>query len=211
MKNYSMPIIAVISALIFVGIAVGISVGMKHIPEVEYVNSSNGKFRTDEKEFGDAEIKEVKVNMEYGRLEFEYGDKLEVISRFSDEEMPSVTLENGVLNITQSIPKKTFSVRINTTEDSFKSKVIVPKGTVLSNMDIILDDGDVKVTDVQGENMIFTLKEGDIDMNGATFTSFRADISNYGDVTINTPEEVDQNKITVNTNHGDVTVNGQKL
>ena len=56
MKNYSMPIIAVISALIFVGIAVGISVGMKHIPEVEYVNSSNGKFRTDEKEFGDAEI-----------------------------------------------------------------------------------------------------------------------------------------------------------
>ena len=67
------------------------------------------------------------------------------------------------------------------------------------------------MTDVQGENMIFTLKEGDIDMNGATFTSFRADISNYGDVTINTPEEVDQNKITVNTNDGDVTVNGQKL
>ena len=63
MKNCSVPIIAVLSGLIFLGIAVGVPFFVKKFPEVEYVNYENGEFITDEEDFGDAEMsREVDLN-----------------------------------------------------------------------------------------------------------------------------------------------------
>ncbi|MBO4456903.1 MAG: DUF4097 family beta strand repeat protein [Butyrivibrio sp.] len=205
MKKYSMAVIAFAVICVIVGIAFSI----KKMPKVAYSNDSS--IATETEEFGEEEVKEVKVNMDHGHLSLVYGAKLEVVSKQPVDEMPTASLENGVLTISQEVPKKDFSIRVSNTEDAFSTTIVVPEGTVLTNTDVNADEVDVKIQGVKIENMTFNIESGDVDITDSEFASFKANITDYGDITVDTQHDVDMNNFSAFTNHGDVVLNGHEL
>lgn len=86
---------------------------------VKYINSS--KMIKDEVNFGNVEVKEVKIDMDHGDISFAYGPELTVSSLYLKEDLPKVTYENGVLSVIQKIPVSNY-VSVRHSEDEYLTK-----------------------------------------------------------------------------------------
>ena len=150
MKKYSLILFAVTVTCIVVGLAYN----LKGFPLSG--NSESDDLIEDEADFGNVDVKEINVDMESGRVSFEYGSKLEVSSVFPKDQIPVVTYEDGILSVKQN-RRKIVAWKINIHNDKYATKITIPEGTVVSNLTVNNDLGNI---DVSGDYSNVDLKLG---------------------------------------------------
>ena len=170
-------------------------------------------------DFGKSEVKEVNIDEYYDHISFVTGDKLEVTSYFPEDELPEVTFENGVLNITQDYPKSDLTLRIHTNDKQYSTKIVLPEGTIPENIDIQGHDVDIAMNAITGHNLSIDLDDSDITVVSSKFSDVTTkdgdgDISldgEFGKVDVNTNDgelilKGKYEEINANTSEGDITV-----
>ena len=201
MKKYSIILIAVTVVCVIVGFVIN----TKDYSGIKFINTSSEKMKTDTEDFGTSEVKEIKLDLDYNHVSFVSGSKLEVTSIFPEEQLPKVTLEDGVLSITQEHqPVKVFFVRARFNDDEYTTKIVIPEGIVLDNIDVRGKDADVRMDDITGENFTFNVNDGDVEIRNSKFTNVTTNVHD-GDITLN-GEFV---KADIHTGDGDLNINGK--
>lgn len=174
MKKYSLILFLVTAVCIIVGLAYN----FKGFPSINY--SSSKDLVRDEADFGNVEVKEVKVDMDHGDISFAYGSELTVSSLYPKEELPEVTYENGVLSVTQKIPvAKTMNYfRVHATSDEYLTKVTIPEGTVIKNIESDSANCDSYFDSIEVENVTFKQANGDVTAKECKFNNLIAHCTN---------------------------------
>ncbi len=168
MKKYSLFLFAVTAVCIIVGLVYN----YKSFEGIKYINSS--KMIKDEVNFGNVEVKEVKIDMDHGDISFAYGSELTVSSLYLKEDLPKVTYENGVLSVIQKIPVSNY-VSVRHSEDEYLTKVTIPEGTVIKKIESVSNNCDAYLENIDAEDVTFKQSTGDVDIKGCKFQNLIAD------------------------------------
>ena len=193
--------------------------------------------KTSEKETDAAEEKEASTNkttdlnkvhadIDIADLTIREGEELHVDFQGDQDFEPEVTQKNGVLTITQRVESRWFNIFKNNTKN-IKITVTVPEGTELEELKTELDLGDTRLEnmkvshcsvstnlgDVKCEDCSFAdirivSAMGDVHMNDCVFKELEVQ-QDLGDVDISTPQDLSHADLVLETDLGDVSVNGQ--
>ena len=198
MKKYSLILFAVTVTCIVVGLAYN----LKGFPLSG--NSESDDLIEDEADFGNVDVKEIDVDMETGRVSFEYGSKLEVSSVFPKDQIPVVTYEDGVLSVKQN-KRKIVAWKINIRNDKYATKITIPEGTVVSNLTVNNDLGNI---DVSGDysNVDMKLELGKATLTG-NFDNVKV-VNENGNVELNADSEKVVSNVDMKLELGKATLTG---
>lgn len=112
-------------------------------------------------DFENQDVTKVSIDLDIGDVEIKYGPIFQVESYYPTRVAPKVELKNGVLSIKQSQKKWNFSSNLFG-EKSYEMTITIPRGSELSNLDIELDLGDVKIEGLVADTLTVNADLGDI-------------------------------------------------
>jgi len=137
--------------------------------EYQY-SSSDGTTQncdTETQGFGKVAVEDIEIDADIADVYFYYGSQLEVKSIYPKEYLPTVSLKNGVLSIKQKgSPNSRIDININSDEreEPYTINVVIPKDTVVSNINFKAGYGDVHVDDVEATELEINRGEGDTEL-----------------------------------------------
>lgn len=171
-----------------------------------------------------SEIRVLDIDLDLGDLKIVTGDQVNVEYSGSEKLRPVVSSEDGTLTITQKSDNRWF----NFTPPKAKITVTLPKDTVLRDLEIRDNLGDIELRDLQASsgtvyNDLGDIRLNDCDIDGLTIGSSMGDVEldgtvflklnvkeDLGDVNIDTPQDLSGATLDLQTDLGDVKVNGNK-
>lgn len=173
MKKYSLILFLVTAVCIIVGLAYNfkgfVGSSFKTTPELV----------SDEDNFGNVEVNEVKIDMDHGNISFVYGPELTVSSKYPQDELPEVTYENGVLSVKQKVTiRKNYLFNVRSTGDEFLTKVTIPEGTVIKSIESDSANCDSYFDSIEVENVTFDQTNGDVTAKECKFNNLIAHCTN---------------------------------
>ncbi|MBR3396695.1 MAG: DUF4097 family beta strand repeat protein [Lachnospiraceae bacterium] len=169
-----------------------------------------------------SEIRILDIDLSLGDLKIVPGDSVNVEYSGNERLRPTVSNEDGTLTITQKSDNRWF----NLTPPKSKITVTLPKDTVLRDLEIRENLGDIELHDLKASsgtvyNDLGDIRLDDCDIDGLTIGSSMGDVEldgtlflqlnvkqDLGDVTIDTPLDLSDAALDLQTDLGDVKVNG---
>ena len=167
------------------------------------VNIESDKYIVDERKEVDS-FNNMNINVDYADIEIEKGEKLEIESIYdkSFEEI-SYDVSEGTLNINGKSKRKNFfniSFFGNNENKNSTIKIFIPDNSTISNIKLKLDNGDMKVNDLNLINADLCSNYGEVSLNTVNFSTIRVN-SKYGDIICN---NIKGDVITIDSQYGGV-------
>lgn len=131
-----------------------------------------GKSVTDERTFENGTVSEISIDVDASDLTLEYGKTFSVKYTYPEKYAPTITFENGKLDIVEKID----SIFNNVNKKNCEMIVTIPEGTKLDEINLTVDVGDVIINDIEGEKLTLDADCGDIDISGISVTQSKFDI-----------------------------------
>jgi len=148
-----------------------------------YMHLSKGGFNIGKKNSGksgnassevikiDKGFSEIEIDVDIADLTFEYGDKYCVEYDYKDYNPPKVNVDGNTLQISEKAGVKNF----NTTDADCSITIIIPKGTVLEDISIKLDCGNIEFSDLQCEDLTISADLGNVELSNITCKDLSVD------------------------------------
>ena len=169
-----------------------------------------------------SEIRILDIDLSLGDLKIVPGDSVNVEYSGNEKLRPTVSSKDGRLTITQKSDNRWF----NLTPPKSRITVTLPKDTVLRDLEIRENLGDIELQDLQAVSGTIYNDLGDVrlngcDIDGLTIGSSMGDVEmdetvflqlnvkqDLGEVKIDTPQDLSGATLDLQTDLGDVEVNG---
>jgi len=131
------------------------------------------------------------------------GSKFEVESTFNRDYLkPTIEVKNGVLKISQHMPKRSRG------NNNSKTVICVPRFTTLDRVKLHLNVGEVNIEGIEGSVCDINNNVGEINLDDVNFD--KIDINtNVGEININLTGDVSEYDVDVSTDVGAVNVGGK--
>ena len=147
----------------------------------------------------------IEVNAAIMELVIEEGSEFKVEGPYNRDYLkPEISLNNGVLRISQKGKKRT----LNAGSHRCKVVVTIPREHALDSVYINTNVGDVKVRELEAKDIDINVNVGEIDIRRAAFDRIECE-SNVGEISINPRGSIDEYSISASTDVGEVKVDGQ--
>lgn len=144
--------------------------------------------------FGNKKVHSEEINLDnYNKLamegnimdiELKEGEKFSVHYECTEGIDPICSVDNNTLTITQKKKKMWF---FGTGNQKCNVTIEVPQGTVLEDMDVKLDVGDVTLNGIQNKATTISLDVGEIEINNSILGDTKVDVDT-GDIDIKKSE-----------------------
>lgn len=151
-------------------IIVGISVHVFHVFSFQ-------KTHTVQEEIELESFDSIQLDIDAGDFSIVYGDSYKVSYSYPDNFVPSVSVTNRILSVTQSLNNFRFR---NLTSSDYSITIEIPEGTLLTNLDAKMDMGNFELNGLSVDVLSIDADMGNIELEDLTLktATVRADMGN---------------------------------
>lgn len=147
------------------------------------------------------EFSKIVLNANVMSVKIQEGEARTIECRFSRPELkPVYKVENDVLIIKQKV-SKSFFLR----SQNCDLTVTVPKNTFITQAEIKVNVGEVKITDVEIQNLLTHLNIGEIQISDVQFDILKAKL-NIGDFYVDNLNNIDDFNADLKVNVGEIKI-----
>lgn len=148
----------------------------------------------------------IKIDAAVMGITIEQGDDFRIESSFNRESMrPKFSVNGNKLVVSQGARKQHG---INMGSHECRLVITIPSGTSLSGIDIDSNVGDVRLRELEAEEIDIDLNVGEIDVRNVVFNELRSN-NNVGEISINPVSNLDDYDISASTDVGEVRIDGR--
>lgn len=152
-------------------------------------------------EYDNLEFTNMDIDLAFANIKIKEGDAFKVTTEYSAELLPEVKVVGDTLTVKHD--SKNYSIQINGKSMKCDVTIIVPKGTVLGEVTINTDLGNVEIKDeLHFSNIDITASLGNIEIDSATAEKLEIE-AKLGNVEI---KDGDITTINIQADLGDVTL-----
>lgn len=145
----------------------------------------------------------IDVNSNVMELTVKPGREFHIYSTYNNQRyMPEFDVKNGTLHVRQNFPKS------HTGNINCKVEITIPENTVLDNIDIKNNVGEINLKNFEAKEIKAETNVGEISVDSLDFNNLKLE-NNVGEISIHTLESSDKYNIVAKTDVGDVSVDGR--
>lgn len=120
-------------------------------------------------DFENQDVTKVNLDMDIGDVEIKYGPVFQVEYYYPKKFAPKVELKDGVLSIKQSENGWNFNGSLFG-EKNYEMTITIPNGSILSDLDIELDLGDIEIEGLSADTLTINADLGDVKIHNCQGT-----------------------------------------
>lgn len=149
-------------------------------------------------------FKSISIDSSIMEIRIEEGDNFNIRGSWNKDWLrPEVEVKNGTLDIRQKLKR-----HYNNGSNKCRITISVPAGTVLKDINIQSNVGEIQFRKINAGDIDIDLNVGEIDLNDVSFDSVIIN-NNVGEVSVDSTVKLDDYDISLSTDVGVVEVNGR--
>ena len=208
-KQIYLSVLWIITAIIIILIATKKITGIHiHINDDDWDVSSKTE-RTYDSKYAEKideslqRFENININSNVMSITVKPGTEYHIYSTYNKPKyMPEFSVENGTLKVRQNFPKH------NNNNVKCTVEITVPKNTVLSDIDIQNNVGEVILKDFEADEIQIETNVGEIRVSDMNFNNLKLE-NNVGEISVKTLEKTDKYNISARNDIGEISVGGK--
>ena len=181
----------------------GVHISFDDDDEYDTDENNDGKKSINEKL---DEFSSIRIAASVMGITIEQGDEFRIESSFNKEILrPEFSVKGNQLVVTQAGRKQQG---INMGSQNCRTVITIPSGTSLSSINIDSNVGDVRLREIDAEDIDVNLNVGEINVRNIDFTEINCN-TNVGEISINPVSRLDDYDINASTDVGEIRINGR--